>query len=66
MIPIQNYEGSLKRCCFCRIPTSFWTELKNRSLNEQVACCPECAYRALPDDVPTKKSWVRREFIAKR
>ena len=57
-------EYPCERCCFCREPTPFWT-IKNgvETTGEDVACCPRCAARALPEDVPTKKVWFRRERI---
>lgn len=54
----------MERCCFCRTPTPYWTELPDRSEGKQVACCPECAQEATAADVPAKKIWWRREEIA--
>lgn len=53
-----------ENCCFCRRPTRYWTELASRKPGGQVACCPDCAGRAEPSDVPSKKTWWRREKIA--
>lgn len=49
-------------CCFCRESTPFWyfPELTSRG---EVACCEGCAGIALPEDMPTKKEWCRRERI---
>ncbi len=55
-----------EKCCFCRIPTNYWTDLPDRQPGEQVAICLHCAGRAEPKDIPTKKHWCRRERIAHR
>lgn len=55
---------STERCCFCREPTRYWTDLPNRSAGQQVACCRSCACAANAADVPTKSAWFRREEIA--
>jgi hypothetical protein len=65
VIEVHHEEGvedlqSVERCCFCRNSTRFWYKPKD------VACCRECALRAEPEDVPTKKVWCRRERIAYR
>lgn len=52
--------AAIERCCFCRRPTRYWY------LPKDVACCQECARKAEPKDVPTKKVWCRREQIAFR
>jgi len=57
-------EPPFERCCFCRKPTPFWTQLENRTPGQQVACCEACASRAHVQDVPTKAVWCRRERIA--
>lgn len=54
----EHHTEPHKRCCFCRAPTSFWV------VNMDVACCAECASRAHPTDVPTKREWINRERIA--
>lgn len=64
MIPISYYEGLAKNCCFCRIPSFCWTELRGRNPSQQVPCCPECAHVAHPRDVPQREEWSRRETIA--
>jgi hypothetical protein len=51
-------------CCFCRKPTSFWYTPEGQDPGKAVACCPDCACRAEPQDVPDKKTWIRRERIA--
>lgn len=53
-----------ERCCFCRARTAYWTDLPDRDPGKQVACCPKCAKKATPKDVPSKKTWWRREVIA--
>jgi hypothetical protein len=64
-VPIHqgDFEPPYEVCCFCRTPTPWWTSL-DRPIGEQVACCPHCASRANPEEVPTKKAWCRRERIA--
>ena len=68
-VPVSKEPGEwaryeCERCCFCRTPTPFWTEIKTRSQGDQVACCEACAKRATPEDVPSKRVWMRRETIA--
>lgn len=67
-IPVEQdpdpEETFLENCCFCRKTTRYWTNLVSRKPGDQVACCPECAKVAEPDDVPTKEVWWRRERIA--
>lgn len=53
-----------ERCCICRDKTVFWSALPDRTPGQQVACCPHCASRANPNDIPTKTVWMRRERIA--
>jgi hypothetical protein len=55
-----------EKCCFCRDQTAWWTSLPNRKPGAQVACCPHCASRADPKEVPSKTAWCRRERIAHR
>lgn len=67
MIHIKDEEDPdppFERCCFCRTATPSWTTLKGRKPGQQVACCPQCAKRAEPKDVPSKEDWCRREDIA--
>lgn len=47
-------------CCFCRKKTIYWYTPKD------VACCQDCATRAEPKDVPSKKQWCRREDIVSK
>lgn len=64
-IPIHREPGGeppYEACCFCRAVTPWWTALPKKI----VACCPKCAARGEPADVPTKKAWCRREHIAHR
>jgi len=60
-VPIKEEEGMedvlLESCCFCERETSFWTALKKRAPEEQVACCPPCAGLYSQRDVPTKAAW---------
>ena len=51
---------AIERCCFCRKPTRHWYKPKD------VACCEDCAKKADHKDVPSKKTWCRREDIAYR
>jgi len=51
---------AIERCCFCRKETRYWYKPKD------VACCQECAVKAEPVDVPSKKIWCRREDIVRR
>lgn len=44
-------------CCFCHQPTRYWTDLKDRTQGEQVACCPGCADIFEADVVPSKLEW---------
>jgi hypothetical protein len=65
MIEVRLEPGELdpmaaERCCFCRHHTRYWYVPKD------VACCPECAQHAEPDDVPDKNTWFRRERIAEK
>jgi hypothetical protein len=65
-IPIhpEPEEDICEKCCFCRSKTAFWTSLPDRPPGQQVACCPHCASRGEPEDVPPKPVWCRRERIA--
>lgn len=62
MIDVEHDDSTVadpaERCCFCRVKTRFWYTPND------VACCPDCAHRAKPEDVPDKKTWMRRERIA--
>ena len=63
MIDVELEKGvevfrEVEHCCFCRKPTRFWY------LPKDVACCQQCAKKAEPKDVPSKKVWCRREQIA--
>jgi hypothetical protein len=62
--PGDPRKWEMEKCCFCRTQTQHWTALEGRTEGQQVACCPECAQKANPEDVPTKKVWMRRERIA--
>lgn len=69
MIPIEresDNDPAEERCCFCRIPTKFWTRVSGRKCGQQVACCESCASRASERDIPSKHDWCRRELIARR
>ncbi len=66
-VPVQEERDpgpGVERCCFCRHKTKWWTALPDRKPGEQVACCVDCSSRALPEDVPAKSVWIRRERIA--
>ena len=64
-IPIEKEEfpeQPFERCCFCRRPTPWWTNLSDREPGQQVACCPQCAKtRRQPESVPEKREWVESE-----
>lgn len=66
MIEVTEEDGAylsglgVERCCFCREPTTTWFTAKD------VACCEMCALEALPEDVPGKTVWCRREEITRR
>lgn len=62
MIPIilpPSVEFPYERCCFCRTPTPWWTDLKHRIPGGQVACCPDCA--KTHKRVPSKAKWCAKE-----
>lgn len=69
MIPLEKEPEDLlnilisERCCFCRIPTNFWTNIKIRKPGEQVACCEKCSKSYLIKDVPSKKYWIEKEEL---
>lgn len=66
-VPIINLdpdERIQENCCICRKPTLMWTELPDRTPGDQVALCERCAHHANPDEVPTKKLWLRHERIS--
>lgn len=48
----------MERCAICRVPTRTWYVPKD------VAVCEKCAKQANADDIPDKKTWLRRERIA--
>ena len=50
-------SGIGEACCFCRRSTHYWYTTKD------VAVCQACAEIAEHKDVPTKKTWFRREEI---
>lgn len=63
-IPIKkepNIGPPYERCVFCRRPTNHWTNMKNRTDGEQVACCPMCADIKDEVEVLSKKEWCNRE-----
>jgi hypothetical protein len=43
----------LELCCFCSIPTPFW------SVKKDVPVCPDCAQVKQEAQVPNKRMWVR-------
>lgn len=68
MIPTQReprspkgWRSVLERCFFCRARTAYWTNLPDRPMGEQVACCRPCGLKAVPEDVPTKAAWFARD-----
>ena len=54
-------DEPLERCCFCRVTTPYWTSIKGRKLNKQVACCEACAKSHKVAEVPTKADWCKKE-----
>lgn len=50
-----------ERCCFCRIATTYWTDLPDRTPAQQVACCSGCACSHKSAEVPTKEAWCAKE-----
>ncbi len=64
MIPVRaNPEAGLESCAICDADTDHWTELPSRREEGQVACCPRCAARHAPWEVPTKVAWCRRPHL---
>jgi hypothetical protein len=67
MIPVKIepkdtlFYNSPEKCCFCRETTHYWTNIKSRTLGQQVACCPKCAKGGRVNEVPTKAEWIDRE-----
>lgn len=64
----ENAEPPYERCCFCRKPTPYWyfpggVENKKPLGNNEVACCLLCAKEATVKDMPSKRTWCRREDI---
>lgn len=62
MIPIEPEPSDLRDapaeyCCFCHLPTRWWTALPDRTPAGQVACCTQCAAKHQPAEVPTKATW---------
>lgn len=56
-VTFAGYGSPYERCAFCRIETDYWYQPND------VAVCHICAKFANPEDVPTKKDWVRKEEI---
>lgn len=56
--PDELNEFGTEHCCFCRRPTRYWFTPKD------VPVCRACAPHANEKDVPSKKTWWRREEIA--
>lgn len=42
-------------CCFCRKPTRYWVAPVT---GKSVACCPKCAPKYHPRDLPSKAEWM--------
>jgi hypothetical protein len=53
MVPILLDSEFKARCVFCRTKTAFWTNIEDRRLSEQTACCDKCAVEFTSKDVPT-------------
>ena len=61
-VPIEREEQPelpYEPCCFCDMPTPFWTAMRKREPGEQVACCTKCAPHHNQRDVPSKEKWCR-------
>ena len=61
-IPLAQEEMPHDRveetCCFCREKTTFWTDVMQRTEEQQVPCCEICADHFRQKDVPTKEYWL--------
>lgn len=55
------YRAEQERCCVCRVHTSTWSELHDRTPGEQVAICEPCAEITAPELLPTKSEWFAKE-----
>jgi len=54
-------------CCLCGKPTAYWyfphdDGFAPNTQGDEVACCRDCAARAMPADMPSKQSWCDREY----
>ncbi len=47
----------IELCCFCWKPTRYWVAPVT---GQSVACCPKCAPKYHPRDLPSKAEWCRR------
>jgi len=54
-MPDDRVEES---CAFCRERTIFWTDILQRSEEQQVPCCTICAETFRQKDVPSKQYWL--------
>ncbi len=55
LLPEDRLEET---CCFCREPTTYWTDVLQRSEEQQVPCCTICADTYRQKDVPSKQYWL--------
>jgi len=56
VIPAERLEEA---CCFCRERTTYWTDVLQRTEEQQVPCCIECSETFRQKDVPSKQYWLR-------
>jgi hypothetical protein len=60
-------DPAAERCCFCDKRTKYWyfppgSRRKKINCNE-VACCPECAKKHNPEDMPSKDVWCANQRL---
>lgn len=56
LLPEDRLEEA---CCFCRELTTYWSDILQRSEEQQVPCCTVCADTFRQKDVPSKQYWLR-------
>jgi hypothetical protein len=56
----QGERSVPESCAICCRDSAYWTDLPDRSQEQQVACCRRCAKYNSPRDVPTKLEWLTR------
>lgn len=55
LLPEDRLEDA---CCFCRDRTTYWTDVLQRTEEQQVPCCVICADIYRQKDVPSKQYWL--------